>query len=93
VRAAVPDDARQVFAFTSEGQAPVSVLWQAGRAPYASSDPARPSSIGFLHMPNVPLIERFADLSQVQFDDYIVVFPHDSGFEPLYIMFRDRREL
>ncbi len=93
VRAAVPDDARQVFAFTSEGQAPVSVLWQAGRAPYAASDPARPSSIGFLHMPNVPLIERFADLSQVQFDDYIVVFPHDSGFEPLYIMFRDRREL
>ena len=93
VRAAVWDDARQVFAFTSEGQAPVSVTWQAGHAAYLPLDPARPSSIGYLRMPNVPLIDHFADLSQVQFDDYIVVFPNDSGMGPLYIMFRDRRAL
>ncbi|MBK4992570.1 S-type pyocin domain-containing protein [Pseudomonas sp. S37] len=93
VRAAVWDDARQVFAFTSEGQAPVSVTWQVGHVAYPPLDPARPSSIGYLRMPNVPLIDHFADLSQVQFDDYIVVFPNDSGVGPLYIMFRDRREV
>ncbi|WP_346656660.1 S-type pyocin domain-containing protein [Pseudomonas sp. SWRI77] len=29
----------------------------------------------------------------MQFDDYIVVFPPASGMAPLYLMFRDRREL
>lgn len=93
VRPAAWDGTWQVFAFTSEGQAPVTVLWHMERAPYALKDQARPSSIGFLHMPTVPLIERFADLSQVQLDDYVVVFPPDTGLAPLYIVFRDRREL
>ncbi|QHG67857.1 S-type pyocin domain-containing protein [Pseudomonas putida] len=93
VRPAAWDGTRQVFAFTSEDQAPVTVLWHTERAPYALKDQARPSSIGFLHMPKVPLIEHYADLSQVQFDDYVVVFPPDTGLAPLYIAFRDRREL
>ncbi|MFK3816660.1 S-type pyocin domain-containing protein [Pseudomonas sp. NPDC089407] len=49
--------------------------------------------MSYLHMPNVPIIERFTDLRQVRFDDYIVVFPPQSGLAPLYVMFRDRREL
>ncbi|MFK2911758.1 S-type pyocin domain-containing protein [Pseudomonas sp. 3HC3] len=93
VRAAGWDATRQVFAFTSEGKAPVTVLWQKGGAPNALKDLASPPSIAFLHMPKVPLIDRFADLSQVEFDDYVVVFPPDAGVAPLYIMFRDRREL
>lgn len=93
VRAAGWDASLQAFLFTSEGAAPVTVQWQTGSAPYARRDPSSPSSIGFLSMPLVPLIERFADLAQVKFDDYIVVFPHNSGLSPVYIMFRDRREL
>ncbi|MGJ7547344.1 S-type pyocin domain-containing protein [Pseudomonas alloputida] len=93
VRPAAWDGTRQVFSFTSEGQSPVTVLWYTERAPYVLRDQAKPPSIGFLHMPKVPLIERFADLSQVQFDDYVVVFPPDTGLPPVYIAFRDRREL
>lgn len=93
VRAARWDVQRQAFVFTSEDRAPVTVLWQKGSVPYALSDVSRPSSIGFLRMPPVPLIERFANLASVQFDDYIVVFPQNAGLDPVYIMFRDRREL
>jgi hypothetical protein len=93
VRAARWDASRKAFLFTSEGTVPVAVQWQAGSAPYITLDHSRPPSIGFLSMPPVPLIERFANLAQVQFDDYIVVFPHGSGLSPVYIMFRDRREL
>lgn len=93
VRAARWDASRQAVLYTSEGAAPVTVQWQTGSAPYARRDLSSPPSIGFLRMPPVPLIERFANLAQVKFDDYIVVFPHDSGLSPVYIMFRDRREL
>lgn len=93
VRAARWDASLQAFLYTSEGAAPVTVQWQTGSAPYARRDLSSPPSIGFLRMPPVPLIERFATLAQVKFDDYIVVFPHDSGLSPVYIMFRDRREL
>ncbi|QKL04540.1 S-type pyocin domain-containing protein [Pseudomonas sp. NY5710] len=92
VRAAGWDASLQSYLFTSEGAAPVTVQWQTGRAPYARRDPSSPPSIGFLSMPLVPLIERFADLAQVKFDDYIVVFPDGSDLCPVYIMFRDRRE-
>lgn len=93
VRAARWDNARQAFVFTSEGKGPVTVVWHKGDLPYAPHDLSRPSSIGFLRMPNVPRIERFAALAQAQFDDYVVVFAPESGLAPLYIMFRDRREL
>lgn len=93
VRSAGWDVARQAFTFTSESEAPVTVLWQKGSVPYAPADPSQPPGIGYLHMPKVPMIERFEELSQVQFDDYIVVFPRASGLAPLYTMFRDRREL
>lgn len=93
VRAADWDAARQAFVFTTEGGTPVSVLWQTGSAPYAPRDISRPPGISYLRMPNVPIIERFTDLTQVRFDDYIVVFPPQAGLAPLYVMFRDRREL
>lgn len=93
VRAAVWDADQQALMFSSEGSSPVTVKWQKGSAPYAPRDLSRPPGIGFLRMPSVPLIEHFADMTQVRFDDYIVVFPEGSGLEPLYIMFRDRREL
>lgn len=93
VREAGWDAGRRAFAFTSETGAPVTVLWQKGSAPYPPIDISRPPSISYLHMPNVPIIERFMDLTQVQFDDYIVVFPPQAGLAPVYVMFRDRREL
>lgn len=37
-------------------------------------------------------IDSYPDLSHVSWDDYVIVFPADSGLPPLYVMFRDRRE-
>ncbi|MFP3993556.1 S-type pyocin domain-containing protein [Pseudomonas capeferrum] len=93
VRSADWNAMQQAYVFTSEGDSPVTVVWQNGSAPYAPRDLARPPSIGFFRMPRVPLIAPFENLAQVQFDDYIVVFPPASGMAPLYLMFRDRREL
>ncbi|NIF30123.1 S-type pyocin domain-containing protein [Pantoea sp. Tr-811] len=93
VRPADWDAARQAFAFSTDGGGPVTVLWQKGRSPHKLLDHWQPPTIGFLRIPEVPSEARFADLAQVQFDDYIVVFPADSGLTPLYLMFRDRREL
>lgn len=93
VRAAVWDAAYQALVFTSEGSLPISVKWLKGNASYTPRDLSRTASIGFLSMPAVPRVERFMDLAQVQFDDYIVVFPENAGIDPLYVMFRDRREI
>ncbi len=93
VRAAQWSASRQSYTFTSEGQAPITLVWQTTPAACADDAISRPPSVGYLNMPSVPRIETFSDVAQVQFDDYIVVFPEDSGLAPLYVMFRDRREL
>lgn len=92
VRAARWDVTRQELAFTSDGEAPVTVLWQKDGISSVREELSRPPGIGYLRMPEVPVIERFADLSQLRFDDYVVVFPPETGMAPLYMMFRDRRE-
>ncbi|CAM3282213.1 S-type pyocin domain-containing protein [Pseudomonas plecoglossicida] len=93
VRMASWQAAHQAWAYSGEGRAPVTVLWQQGDAPYAAEDSARPASISFLSLPSVPLVGTFANLERLRFDDCIVVFPAESGLEPLYLMLRDRREL
>jgi hypothetical protein len=35
----------------------------------------------------VPTIEALADRAHDRFDDYILVFPVESGLDPLYIVF------
>ncbi|AUM71714.1 S-type pyocin domain-containing protein [Pseudomonas fluorescens] len=37
-------------------------------------------------------IDSFPEVTENSFDDYVFVFPIDSGLPPLYVMFRDRRE-
>jgi len=37
-------------------------------------------------------IDTFPSVSEASFDDFITVFPVDSGLPPVYTMFRDRRE-
>ncbi len=37
-------------------------------------------------------IDSFPEISEARFDDFITVFPIDSGLPPIYVMFRDRRE-
>lgn len=37
-------------------------------------------------------IDSFPSIEDIWFDDFITVFPADSGLPPIYVMFRDRRE-
>ncbi|WP_256350281.1 S-type pyocin domain-containing protein [Pseudomonas sp. P7759] len=37
-------------------------------------------------------IDAFPEVTEASFDDFITVFPADSGLPPIYTMFRDRRE-
>ena len=37
-------------------------------------------------------VDTFSGLVDAGFDDFITVFPVDSGLPPLYVMFRDPRE-
>lgn len=94
VRPAVWNERLNAFTFTADGPAPLTVNWQAPVTPDSPPDlaPASEKRLGFLVSPPVPLLETFRDVQAIQFDDYVVVFPADSGLDPLYVMFRDRRE-
>jgi len=36
-------------------------------------------------------IDTFPEVADASWDDYVIVFPADSGLPPIYTMFRDRR--
>lgn len=97
VRAAVWNEPLAAFRFMTEGTAPTTLLWTpAATLQNSHGAPAvqtnKPNRIGFFHSPCVPLLGSFSMLANVQFDDYIVVFPTDSGLAPIYVMFKDRRD-
>ncbi|MFJ7281482.1 S-type pyocin domain-containing protein [Pseudomonas sp. NPDC099000] len=94
VRPAVWKDSMQAYCFTADGAAPVTVSWRAPAALETTPDQGATTEyrLGFLQSPPVPLLEPFDGRTEIKFDDYIVVFPTGSGVDPLYVMFRDRRE-
>ncbi|RON50020.1 colicin immunity protein [Pseudomonas frederiksbergensis] len=93
VRAAVWDEPLKAFSFTADGVAAITVNWV---VPTRLEDspviaPAPDYRLGFLRSAVVPLLES-SKAEDVRFDDYVVVFPADSGLAPIYLMFRDRNE-
>ncbi|MHC8367302.1 bacteriocin immunity protein [Pseudomonas sp. ZT5P21] len=86
VRAVKQDQHLKSFSFTPEGAAAVAVHWSAP----VSLESAQLRRIGFVHSAPAPTIEAFADRTHDRFDDYILVFPVESGLDPLYIVFNDR---
>ncbi len=89
VRAAEYDQQRGSFGFTVDGAPPVTVYWSApvaleSQAPEAQRPLPR---LGFVRSLTVPLVEPIAAKgATTRFTDYIVVFPEDSGLDPLYVM-------
>ena len=47
---------------------------------------------GYLEPVNTPVTEILTTAVDLQFDDCIVVFPQNSGIEPVYVMFKGGRE-
>ena len=57
-----------------------------------AEQPAPTVYTGATVTPVVGRIDAFPGLAEAGFDDFITVFPADSGLPPLYVMFRDPRE-
>lgn len=94
VRAAVWNEQLKTYCLTADGPVPAIVSWSApaNLETISTLTPAPEYRLGFLRSSPVPVLESFSDMTAIRFDDYVVVFPPASGLDPLYIMFRDRRE-
>ena len=93
VRQAVWHDAGRVLRLTTEGPNTRVVEWTLPHtlgAPAASKQ-NRLDSAGFINSSPVPILESFDAIEEVRFDDYVVVFPRDSGLAPVYVVFHDLR--
>lgn len=89
VRAAQFDQQRGAFGFTIDGTTPVTVCWSTPVPLVRQTPAAQPPTrrLGFVQSLTVPLVEPItAEGATARFADYIVVFPDDSGFDPLYVM-------
>lgn len=88
VRTARHDQQSSTFSFTTDGAAPITLCWSAPATLETTVPVAQSSSrpLGFLQSLPVPLIEPMAgEAHATGYDDYILVFPADSGLDPLYV--------
>lgn len=92
-------DAQQnLYIATTEQTPPRTLTWtpvvQPGNSSTAlpAEPPAPPVYTGASVTPIEGRIDPFPEITADSFDDYVFVFPIDSGLPPLYVMFRDRRE-
>ena len=89
VRAVTQDQHLNSFSFTSEGVAAIAVHWSTTVA----LESVHSRRIGFVRSASAPTIEAFADEAHGRFDDYILVFPVESGLDPIYIVFNRPAQL
>ena len=98
VVAASYDAAQKVYAVTTADLPPRTLIWTPVFNPGNSSTtspaahPTPPVYTGASVTPVEGRLETFPAVSEASFDDFITVFPVDSGLPPIYTMFRDRRE-
>ncbi|MDD1016294.1 S-type pyocin domain-containing protein [Pseudomonas rubra] len=108
VRRAHWDAAKGAYSFTSDGVGATTILWHPITPPSSlpTFDPETGNAIppkpieedlqkhypGTIHVPTVPTVSPLPGLADAHFDDYIIVFPADSGLAPVYIMLKDARE-
>lgn len=85
------------YIVTTDDVPPRTLLWTPAVEPSGNSTtlPVTPPPTTTLAGPRLePLEGRLdvhPDLLDVGFDDYIIIFPADSGLPPLYVMFKNRR--
>ncbi|MBC3363242.1 S-type pyocin domain-containing protein [Pseudomonas sp. SWRI154] len=89
---------QNLYIATTEQTPPRTLMWtpvvQPGNSSTAlpAEPPAPPVYTGASVTPIEGRIDPFPEVTANSFDDYVFVFPIDSGLPPLYVMFRDRRE-
>lgn len=94
VRPAVWHEDERAYRFTTDGPQPDMIEWTypSGLEASTVSKQDRLDSTGFVRSSPVPELALFDSAEEVRFDDYVVVFPPDSGLEPVYVLFNDRRD-
>ena len=89
---------QNVYSVTTEDVPPRTLTWTPIVNPGNSSTtlPAEPTAppvyTGVTVTPVEGRTDTFPGLAEAGFDDFITVFPADSGLPALYVMFKDRRE-
>jgi hypothetical protein len=74
-----------------------TLVWTPAVTPPGNSttSPVTPPSPSVLAGPTLEAIEgrldEYPELADVGFDDYVIIFPADSGLPPLYVVFKSRR--
>lgn len=95
VRTAIFDSEHHAYRFTSDGSAPTTIIWTQQPILESLSDPV-PVNLGWTNHPGIIRPQSLPNLlplpTDAQFDDYVVVFPEDSGIAPIYLMLKDRRD-
>ncbi|MNZ38381.1 Pyocin-S2 [compost metagenome] len=99
VLAAQYDAQNGQYIVTTDDVPPRTLLWTPAVEPTDSSTalPATPPPITALVGPTLEPLEGrldiYPDLPDIGFDDYVIIFPADSGLPPLYVMFKSPRNM
>ena len=98
VVAATYNAEQNLYSVTTGDAPPRTLTWTPIVDPGNSSttlpaeQPAPPVYTGASVTPVEGRIDTFPGVADAGFDDFVTVFPADSGLPPIYVMFRDRRE-
>jgi hypothetical protein len=96
VRSLVFNSDNKTYEFSRDGETAPSLVWTPAITPdssftYSPSErPVLPADPGTDASPIANNLSGFPTYDQVDFDDYIIVFPADSGIDPLYAVFNQR---
>ena len=85
------------YIVTTDDVPPRTLLWTPAVEPSDNSTtlpvmrPPTTTLVGPKLEPLEGRLDVYPDLPDVGFDDYIIIFPADSGLSPLYVLFKNRR--
>jgi len=89
----------KTYEFIRDGESGASLVWTPAITPDSSSTyspnerPVLPADPGVDVSPISNELGAYPTYDQVDFDDYIIVFPADSGLPPVYALFKSPRYL
>lgn len=99
VRNVLHNTQNNTYEFTRDGEDQPALIWTPIAHPGNSSThspatpPEHPGTPGFPATPASPELEIYPEADPEFLDDYILIFPDDSGLEAQYVMFKSPRYL